>query len=172
VKFIGGCCGTTPEHTKVMVDAVRALSPGRRTVGAITVAEQSVKVDPTPFVERSRFANKIATINRHQRRNRAAQRLRSVADAQRRAGLERSRRGCGQRSRRPARAIPHGALAVSLIIEQQVGIEAVTHYCCRDRNLLGMLSDLLGAAALGLRNFLIITGDPRRWGRIPTPRRL
>src|SRR5215475_1264957 len=49
VKFIGGCCGTTPEHVKVMVDGVRALSPGRRTVGAITVEEQSVKVDPTPF---------------------------------------------------------------------------------------------------------------------------
>jgi homocysteine S-methyltransferase len=60
-----------------------------------------------------------------------------------------------------------GALAVSLIIEQQVGIEAVTHYCCRDRNLLGMLSDLLGAAALGLRNFLIITGDPPKMGPYP-----
>jgi homocysteine S-methyltransferase len=60
-----------------------------------------------------------------------------------------------------------GALAVSLLIEQQVGIEAVTHYCCRDRNLLGMLSDLLGAAALGLRNFLIITGDPPKMGPYP-----
>src|SRR5262249_32991472 len=52
VKFIGGCCGTTPDHIKLIADAVRALSPGRRTVGAITVAEQSAKVDPTPFAER------------------------------------------------------------------------------------------------------------------------
>jgi homocysteine S-methyltransferase len=60
-----------------------------------------------------------------------------------------------------------GALAVSLIIEQQVGLEAVTHYACRDRNLLGMFSDLLGAAALGLRNFLLVTGDPPKMGPYP-----
>jgi homocysteine S-methyltransferase len=60
-----------------------------------------------------------------------------------------------------------GAIATSLIIEQQVGIESVTHYCCRDRNLLGMTSDLLGAAGLGLRNILIITGDPPKMGPYP-----
>ena len=47
------------------------------------------------------------------------------------------------------------------------GIEAVLHYCCRDRNLLGMMSDLLGAAALGLHNLLIITGDPPKMGPYP-----
>jgi homocysteine S-methyltransferase len=60
-----------------------------------------------------------------------------------------------------------GVLAVSTLIEQQVGIETVVHYCCRDRNLLGMTSDLLGAAALGLRNLLIITGDPPKMGPYP-----
>jgi homocysteine S-methyltransferase len=60
-----------------------------------------------------------------------------------------------------------GALLTSLLIEQQVGIETVTHYCCRDRNLLGMLSDLLGASAIGLRNMLIITGDPPKMGPYP-----
>jgi 5,10-methylenetetrahydrofolate reductase len=60
-----------------------------------------------------------------------------------------------------------GAIATSLLLEQQVGIESVTHYACRDRNLLGMLSDLLGAAALGLRNMLLITGDPPKMGPYP-----
>ncbi|HET7565360.1 MAG TPA: methylenetetrahydrofolate reductase [Gemmatimonadaceae bacterium] len=60
-----------------------------------------------------------------------------------------------------------GALMMSLLIEQRVGIETVTHYCCRDRNLLGMLSDLLGASAMGLRNLLIITGDPPKMGPYP-----
>jgi homocysteine S-methyltransferase len=60
-----------------------------------------------------------------------------------------------------------GAIATSLLVEQRVGIEAVTHYACRDRNLLGMLSDLLGAAALGLRNLLVITGDPPKMGPYP-----
>jgi len=59
-----------------------------------------------------------------------------------------------------------GAIATSLVIERH-GIEAVTHYCCRDRNLLGMLSDLLGASALGLRNMLLITGDPPKMGPYP-----
>jgi homocysteine S-methyltransferase len=60
-----------------------------------------------------------------------------------------------------------GALLTSVIIEQQVGIETVIHYCCRDRNLLGMLSDLLGASAVGLRNMLLITGDPPKMGPYP-----
>jgi homocysteine S-methyltransferase len=60
-----------------------------------------------------------------------------------------------------------GALLSSLMIEREVGIETVTHYSCRDRNLLGMLSDILGAAAAGLRNILIITGDPPKMGPYP-----
>jgi homocysteine S-methyltransferase len=60
-----------------------------------------------------------------------------------------------------------GVLATSLLIQQQVGIEPVIHYCCRDRNLLGMLSDLLGAQALGLRNLLLVTGDPPKMGPYP-----
>ena len=60
-----------------------------------------------------------------------------------------------------------GALMTSVLIEQQVGIETVTHYACRDRNLLGMLSDLLGASAVGLRNLLIVTGDPPKMGPYP-----
>ena len=74
----------------------------------------------------------------------------------------------GERSRRPARAEPHGrARCRACCIEQQVGIETVMHYCCRDRNLLGMLTDLLGAPALGLRNLLLITGDPPKMGPYP-----
>jgi homocysteine S-methyltransferase len=59
------------------------------------------------------------------------------------------------------------AMATAVLVEQQIGIESVLHYCCRDRNLLGMMSDLLGAAALGLRNILVITGDPPKMGPYP-----
>src|SRR5437868_10154056 len=59
------------------------------------------------------------------------------------------------------------AQATAVLVEREIGIEAVLHYCCRDRNLLGMMSDLLGAAALGLRNLLIITGDPPKMGPYP-----
>src|SRR5437879_13668868 len=54
-----------------------------------------------------------------------------------------------------------------ILIQKEVGIETVIHYCCRDRNLLGMLSDILGAHAAGLRNILIITGDPPKMGPYP-----
>ena len=60
-----------------------------------------------------------------------------------------------------------GAIATSVLIEQQCGIETVPHYACRDRNLLGMLSDLLGASALGLHNLLLVTGDPPKMGPYP-----
>src|SRR5207302_425477 len=60
-----------------------------------------------------------------------------------------------------------GAIAVAVLLQQRVGIEAILHYCCRDRNLLGMHSDLLGCAALGLRNMLLITGDPPKMGPYP-----
>jgi len=168
VKFIGGCCGTTPEHIKLIVDAVRATSPGRRTINAITVEEQSAGVEPIPLAERSRFGNKLAN----------GQFVTSVEIVPPK-GCDPTAMLKGVRSLKEAGVdavnVPDGpraqsrmgALAVSLIIEQQVGMEAVTHYCCRDRNLLGMLSDLLGAAGLGLRNFLIITGDPPKMGPYP-----
>jgi len=59
------------------------------------------------------------------------------------------------------------AMATAVMVQREVGMEAVLHYCCRDRNLLGMMSDLLGAAALGLRNLLLITGDPPKMGPYP-----
>ncbi len=167
-KFVGGCCGTTPDHIKLIVDAVRALSPGRRTVNAITVEEQKVQVEPVPLAERSKLAYKVAN-------NQFITSVEIVPPK----GIDPAKMLEGVRKLKEAGVdavnVPDGpraqtrmgALAVSLLIEQQVGMEAVTHYCCRDRNLLGMQSDLLGAAALGLRNFLLITGDPPKMGPYP-----
>jgi homocysteine S-methyltransferase len=168
VKFIGGCCGTAPEHIKLIVDAVRALSPGRRTVAAITVEEKAAQVEAVPFADRSRFASKIAN-------NQFVTSVEIVPPK----GCDPAKMLEGVRLLKqngvdavnvpdgPRAQSRMGALAVSLIIEQQVGIEAVTHYACRDRNFLGMFSDLLGAAALGLRNFLLVTGDPPKMGPYP-----
>lgn len=168
VKFIGGCCGTTPEHIKLMADAVRALSPGRKMVAAITVEEQSAAIEPVPLAERSKFGASLA-----------AGRFVTSVEIVPPKGCDPSRMIEGVRLLKEAGVdavnVPDGpraqsrmgALAVSLIIEREVGIEAVTHYACRDRNLLGMYSDLLGAAALGLRNFLLVTGDPPKMGPYP-----
>lgn len=168
VKFIGGCCGTTPEHIKLVVDAVRALSPGRRTISSVHVEEQATKVDPVPLAERSRFANKIAngefvtSVEIVPPKGCDASSMIKGVRTLKEAGVDAVNVPDGPRAQSRM-----GALAVSLIIEQQVGMEAVTHYACRDRNLLGMFSDLLGAAALGLRNFLLVTGDPPKMGPYP-----
>lgn len=167
-KYVGGCCGTTPEHIKLIADAVRALSPGRRSVTAITVEEKSTQVDPVPLAERSRFARKVAngefvtSVEIVPPRGCDPAKMLEGVKKLKDAGVDAVNVPDGPRAQTRM-----GALMVSILIEQQVGIEAVTHYCCRDRNLLGMQSDLLGAAALGLRNFLLITGDPPKMGPYP-----
>ena len=167
-KFVGGCCGTTPEHIKLIVDAVRALSPGRRTVRAITIEEKATEVEPVPFEQRSRFAARIAkgefvtSVEIVPPKGCDASKMLEGVRLLKEAGVDAVNVPDGPRAQSRM-----GALAVSLLIEQQVGIEAVTHYACRDRNLLGMFSDLLGAAGLGLRNFLLVTGDPPKMGPYP-----
>ncbi len=172
-KIVGGCCGTTPEHIRAMVEGVRPLAPRHRTkatesrvvVGA--TAEPVVGVDPIPMALRSRFGAKLAegkfvtSVEIVPPRGVDTAKLERDAATLHKAGVDAINVPDGPRAQSRM-----GAIATSLIIERQ-GIEAVTHYCCRDRNLLGMLSDLLGASALGLRNMLLITGDPPKMGPYP-----
>jgi methionine synthase I (cobalamin-dependent)/5,10-methylenetetrahydrofolate reductase len=171
-KIVGGCCGTTPEHVRAMVEGVRPLAPRTRaTVGvdraASATADKPVAREPVPFASRSRFAAKIAagafvtSVEIVPPRGVDTAKLSQDAAALHAAGVDAINVPDGPRAQSRM-----GAIATSLIIER-TGIEAVTHYCCRDRNLLGMLSDLLGASALGLRNMLLITGDPPKMGPYP-----
>jgi methionine synthase / methylenetetrahydrofolate reductase(NADPH) len=171
-KLVGGCCGTTPEHIKAMVEGVRPLSPRKRSAASVTVssgvtAEAPTGKQPVPFAERSRLAAKIAagqfvtSVEIVPPRGVDTAKLSQDAAALHAAGVDAINVPDGPRAQSRM-----GAIATSLIIERS-GIESVTHYCCRDRNLLGMLSDLLGASALGLRNMLLITGDPPKMGPYP-----
>ncbi len=180
-RVVGGCCGTTPEHVKAMVAGVRPLAP-RRGVGSrksgvgsggATVRPPTSDLrppthEPVPLAERSRWGAKlargefVASVEIVPPRGVDASRLLEDAARLRDAGVDAVNVPDGPRAQSRM-----GAIATSLLLEQKVGIEAVTHYCCRDRNLLGMLSDLLGASALGLRNLLLITGDPPKMGPYP-----
>ncbi|HXY31004.1 MAG TPA: bifunctional homocysteine S-methyltransferase/methylenetetrahydrofolate reductase [Gemmatimonadaceae bacterium] len=182
-KVVGGCCGTTPEHLKAIVEGIRPLVPRQQRKASVryqlphtddgaaaraTEPAEPTGVDPMPFGERSRWAAKIAAgtfVTSVEivppRGVDASHMLESVA-ALKRACVDAVNVPDGPRAQSRM-----GALMTSLLIEQRVGIETVTHYCCRDRNLLGMLSDLLGAAAMGLRNVLLITGDPPKMGPYP-----
>jgi homocysteine S-methyltransferase len=181
-KVLGGCCGTTPDHIKAVAQGVRPLAPrhpggggrGAGTDGArgseqlAASPAKATGVEPVAFRERSRFAAKIAqgvfvsSVEIVPPRGVDASKLLADAATLKAAGVDAINVPDGPRAQSRM-----GALPTSLLIEQQVGIETVTHYCCRDRNLLGMLSDLLGASALGLRNILIITGDPPKMGPYP-----
>jgi homocysteine S-methyltransferase len=167
-RFIGGCCGTTPAHIKELANTVRALSP-RRTFHQVAVAEtQASPVEPVPTEQRSRFAGRICrgefvtSVEIVPPRGCDPTEMLASVRLLKESGVDAVNVPDGPRAQSRM-----GVLATSLLIEQQIGIETVVHYCCRDRNLLGMLSDLLGAAAVGLRNLLIITGDPPKMGPYP-----
>jgi homocysteine S-methyltransferase len=160
-----------------MVEGVRPLAPrnpsvvgsaGGARLGRTSGAHAIAGVPAVPFGERSRWSRKLAegrfVTSVEIVPPRGVDPTRMLADVAtlKTAGVDAVNVPDGPRAQSRM-----GAIATSLLIEQQVGIEAVTHYCCRDRNLLGMLSDLLGASALGLRNLLLITGDPPKMGPYP-----
>ncbi|MGQ0562540.1 MAG: bifunctional homocysteine S-methyltransferase/methylenetetrahydrofolate reductase [Gemmatimonadota bacterium] len=168
VKFVGGCCGTTPEHIKKIADAVHALAPGRVSVRVLEPEHQEQQVQAKPLSERSRWGRKIAagelvtTVEIVPPRGIDPTKMLEGVRMLKQAGIDAVNVPDGPRAQ-----MRMGVLPTATLVEQHTGIEAVIHYCCRDRNLLGMLSDLLGAHALGLRNLLIITGDPPKMGPYP-----
>ena len=180
-KVVGGCCGTTPEHIHAMCEGVRPLSPRFARTGAPSVhvgvgqapvlreGQRTPDVEAVPLAQRSRWGAKLASgafvtsVEIVPPRGVDATRMLADVGQLKRAGVDAVNVPDGPRAQSRM-----GALLTSLLIEQRVGIETVTHYACRDRNLLGMLSDLLGASAVGLRNLLLITGDPPKMGPYPS----
>ena len=175
-KFIGGCCGTTPSHIKFISDAVRAASPRlQRVFIRVSVpAHVDAQVAPPPDVqvtppeERSLWSRKITlgkfvtSVEVLPPKECESQKTLDSIRLLKEAGVDGVNIPDGARAQSRM-----SAMATAVLVEQQIGIESVLHYCCRDRNLLGMMSDLLGAAALGLRNLLLITGDPPKMGPYP-----
>lgn len=168
VRFVGGCCGTTPDHIREIAGAVRALVPGPVTLPASHPETADIAVAPVPLVERSEWGRKLAegsflrTVEIVPPRGVDPEKMLEGVHLLKRAGIDGVNVPDGPRAQSRM-----GVLATSLLIQQHAGIEPIIHYCCRDRNLLGMLSDLLGAQALGLRNLLLITGDPPKMGPYP-----
>ncbi len=175
VRLVGGCCGTTPEHIRQIKSAVKALAPAvARTAAAlrtgtdgraVTVAEPA----PQPAVareEKSELANALAS-------GRFATVVSLVppkgysSDEPIRRSRELKIRGIDVIAVPDTRGARLSALSLSVLIQQHAGIETMLQYSCRDRNLLGMQSDLLGAHAMGVRNLLVITGDARSVGDYP-----
>ncbi len=168
--IVGGCCGTNPEHIKAIRRAVSALRPSLR-MGA-TKADLKVEAPATvkvaAFPDKSRLSNKLAhqdfvtLVELVSPRGVSPTKEIDKARVLHRFGIDAINIPDGPRA-----SARMSALALAALMQRDVGIEAVLHFACRDRNVIGMQSDLLGAWALGLRNILAITGDPPKLGTYP-----
>src|SRR5438309_7626205 len=168
-RLVGGCCGTTPEHIKKIRDYVASVVPRHQpaVVSRDTIAAPA-GVAEVPLAARSRWGAKLArgelvtSVEIVPPKGVDATPMLAQCRALKAAGVDAVNVPDGPRAQSRM-----GVLPSAILIQKEVGIETVIHYCCRDRNLLGMLSDILGARAAGLRNILIITGDPPKMGPYP-----
>ncbi len=170
VRLVGGCCGTTPEHIRVMKSALRVGEARGRTASAKAASSQSAPkaVPAVPLESRGLLGAKLARgefVTMVEivppkgidvlKEVEGARFLKSVGvDA---VNIPDSPRASARMSNQ----------ALSLLIQREVGIDAILHYTCRDRNVLCIQSDLLGAAAVGIKNLICITGDPPKMGNYP-----
>lgn len=170
-RFVGGCCGTTPEHIKALRGFVRSSAVmARPTLAVRGIGEHTAMhaVPSVPLAQRSAFGAKLAagewvtSVEIVPPRGVDPTPMLAQARLLKAAGVDAVNIPDGPRAQSRM-----GALISGILIERETGLEAVVHYACRDRNLLGMLSDLLGAAAAGLHNLLIVTGDPPKMGPYP-----
>lgn len=174
VRFVGGCCGTTPEHIRRIAEVVGsvgqrvAVRVGEGDRGSRALADARRKdpargggAEPVPLERRSVFGAALAR----------GEFLRTVEllpprgwDVAEMVAAARIARDGGAHAvtlvDTPRGLTRMGSVAAGLVVQQQAGLEAVVHYSCRNRNMMGMISDLLGAAAAGIRNLLVVSGDP------------
>ena len=167
-QIVGGCCGTTPNHIRAMRSAMRAIDAQARAKDGDKHAEISTETPPMPLGQRSRIGSLIEQgsfvtlveivppkgINCSK----------EIEGAQLLAQLGVHAINVPDSPRASARM---SAQSLSIQIQQHTGIETILHYTCRDRNVLSIQSDLLGASSIGLRNILCLTGDPPKLGNYP-----
>jgi len=166
-SIIGGCCGTTPKHIKAMKQAIKSRYPEKRQP---VVEETSTRdtVEAVPLGEKSALGAKLArgefvvSVEITPPRGCDAAAVIESSKLLKKNGIDAVNIPDGPRA--SARLAP---MPLAILLEREAGIETVLHYTCRDRNIIGMQSDFLGAYAAGLRYVLIITGDPPKLGDYP-----
>jgi len=168
IRFVGGCCGTTPDHIRMMKSALRVGEARHASYPVASAPKTQTATQPIPIGERSKVGAKIAAgefvtmveivppkgtdVTKELE---GAKYLKSVGvDA---INIPDSPRASARMSNQ----------ALSILMQQDVAIEPILHYTCRDRNVLSIQSDLLGASVIGLRNLICITGDPPKLGNYP-----
>ena len=170
VRIVGGCCGTTPEHIKLIHSEARSLQPVQKKLG-VTVEEPKAKaraMTKVPMAEKSQLGAKLA-----------AGKFVAFVEILPPRGVDASKEIAGAKlcaaqgidcinvPDGPRASARMSSQVTCQLIQREAGIEAVNHFCCRDRNILGIQSELLGAHCAGVRNLICITGDPPRMGTYP-----
>lgn len=166
-RIIGGCCGTTPAHTRKMREAldrgdIRPKSPSAATRQQVEKRPLEDS-EPTELNEKLRKGKFIITVELDLPRGLTVDKVLKSARQLKIKGADLVDISDGARAR-----LRMNPLSVCTLIQEQVGIETMMHFACRDRNLLAVQADLLGAHALGVRNILAITGDPANIGDYPS----
>jgi homocysteine S-methyltransferase len=168
LQFIGGCCGTTPEHIRSMAAAIRTTEARAPRIEVRSRAKKESAVEPAPLGNRSNLGAKVASGD-----------FVTMVEIVPPKGIDPSKEIAGAKVLQAAGVdvinIPDSPrasarmsnLMLCVLIQQQVGIETVIHYTCRNRNVLGIQSDLLGVSAIGVKNVLCVTGDPPKMGNYP-----
>jgi homocysteine S-methyltransferase len=168
VQFVGGCCGTTPNHTRAMRSAMRAIDAQTRATVTGAAPPITTETPPAPLGARSRigslveqgsFVTLVEIVP-----PRGINCTKEVEGARVLAQLGVHAINVPDSPRASARM---SAQSLCIQIQQHTGIETILHYTCRDRNLLSIQSDLLGASSIGLHNILCLTGDPPKLGNYP-----
>lgn len=169
VRLVGGCCGTTPAHIRAIRGAIRSLQPAQRPI--VFVHEEREEIEewkPKPMAEKSALGKKlsegkfIVSIEIVPPRGCDPTGALEIARQLKERGVD-----CVNIPDGPRASARMSSMALAFLIQAQTGMEVILHYTCRDRNLLGIQSDLLGIHAHGLRNLLLITGDPPKLGDYP-----
>jgi homocysteine S-methyltransferase len=170
VKIVGGCCGTTADHIKLIRAEAHSLQPQTQKL-RVTIEEPVAKakaLTKVPVAEKSKLGAKLA-----------AQKFVAFVEILPPRGVDPTKeiegaRACAAKGidcinvpDGPRASARLSAQVTCQLIQREAKIEAVLHFCCRDRNILGIQSELLGAHAVDVRNLICITGDPPRMGTYP-----
>jgi methionine synthase / methylenetetrahydrofolate reductase(NADPH) len=168
VQYVGGCCGTTPSHIRAMKSSLRALGAQQVAHAQVQAAPAASEIEPAPLAERSALGSLIS----HGK-------FVTMVEIVSPKGIDCHKELEGARllvkngvhlinvPDSPRASARMSAQSLCIQIQQQTGMETLLHYTCRDRNVLSIQSDLLGASSIGLKNILCLTGDPPKLGNYP-----
>ncbi|MGQ9474354.1 MAG: bifunctional homocysteine S-methyltransferase/methylenetetrahydrofolate reductase, partial [Candidatus Caldatribacteriaceae bacterium] len=165
-KILGGCCGTTPEHIHALQKKIGSL-PKNYSIEVLEVEEQKISSKEIPP---SKFAQKLGkqfvfTVEINPPKSPSLEKTKKGISF-----LKKVKVDAVNISDSPMARVRISPIALAHLLKEELGLEAIVHFTCRDRNLISLQSELLGASALGIQNILALTGDPTSLGDHPRAR--